>query len=89
MATTKRPDLTAYFRGRIDYHVNGMFARTVASPRDVRRIEGDVDSSVITVTMLDGTVWTWSGGRYAARKVNGCYAPLAPKPVKPEAAPAA
>lgn len=82
MANSKRPDMRAYFRGRIDYHVNGMFARQVSRPRDVKSIVGDVTDRVITVTMLDGTEWKWSGGRYASRKVNLCYAPLMPTPVK-------
>lgn len=77
-----RPNLTAYFRARIDWHVNGMMSRMNAPrPRDVRSIKGDVTDSVIVVTMLDGTEYKWSGGRYASRKVNGCYAPLMPKPL--------
>lgn len=77
----KRPDMRAYFAGRIDYHVNGMFARGASLPRDVARVRGDVTDSVITVTMRDGTEWQWAGGRYASRKRNGCYAPLQPKPI--------
>ena len=83
----KRPDLRAYFRSRIDYHVNGMFARQDGwntRPRDVKSIKGDVTDREIVVTMLDGTVYKWSGGRYASRKVNLCYAPLMPKPMKEE-----
>lgn len=79
---TRRPNMSDYFRGRIDHHVNGMLARTtVTRPRDVKTIDGTVTDPIITVTMQDGTVWKWSGGRYAARKVNGCYAPLMPKPI--------
>ncbi len=76
---SKRPNLSAYFKARIDWHVNGMLARSNARiPADVARISGDVTDSVITVTMVDGNTFTYSGGRYAARKVNGCYAPLMP-----------
>jgi hypothetical protein len=78
----KRPDLRAYFRSRIDYHVNGMFARSVSRPSDVKSIVGDVTDREIVVTMLDGTVYKWAGGKYASRKVNLCYAPLMPTPVK-------
>lgn len=78
----KRPDMRGYFAARIDHNVNGMMARTHArTPHDVARVEGDVTDQQITVTMRDGAVFTWSGGRYASRKVNGCYAPLMPKPV--------
>jgi hypothetical protein len=77
----KRPNLTAYFRGRIDWHVNGMMARTVPAPFNLR-ISGDVTDSIITATDKAGNVWKWEGGNYAARKVNGCYAPLMPKPIR-------
>lgn len=79
---TTRPDMRNYFRGRIDYHVNGMFARMASLPGGVAKVRGDVTDRDITVVMRDGTEWKWSGGQYAARKVNGCYAPLMPKPVK-------
>jgi hypothetical protein len=82
MTKSVRPDMRAYFKGRIDYHVNGMLARTVPRPNDVKSIVGDVTDKVITVTMHDGSTWQWSGGRYAARKVNLCYAPLMPTPIK-------
>jgi hypothetical protein len=72
---------SAYFRGRIDQHVNGMFARPVPRPSNVKTIVGDVTDRVIIVTMLDGTKYFWEGGKYASRKVNLCYAPLMPKPV--------
>ena len=78
----KRPDMRDYFRARIDYHVNGMLARSNARiPNGVRRIHGDVTDGIITVEMNDDSLWHWQGGGYAARKVNGCYAPLMPKPV--------
>ncbi len=78
---TKRPDMRDYFRARIDYHVNGMMSRSVSQPpQGVRRVRGDVTDSVITVLMDDGTEYRWTGGQYAARKINGCYAPLIPKP---------
>lgn len=81
---TKRPDMRPYFRSRIDWHVNGlMSSRHVARPASVLHVDGDVTDATITVTMRDGTVWTWSGGGHASRKINGCYAPLMPKPVKP------
>lgn len=79
----KRPNLNAYFRARIDWHVNGMMSRMSATaPQNVKSVKGDVTDREIVVTMLDGTTYKWEGGRYAARKVNGCYAPLMPKPVK-------
>lgn len=82
MINSKRPDMRAYFRAQIDYNVNGMLATTRATrPNDVTRVEGTVTDRSITVTTRDGNVWHWQGGTYAARKVNGCYAPLMPKPV--------
>lgn len=80
---TKRPDMRDYFSARIDHHVNGGMARTVArTPNGVDSIVGDVTDSTITVTMRDGNVFVWAGGQYAARKVNGCYAPKMPTPTK-------
>lgn len=82
MAHSARPNLAAHFRWEIASHVHGMMCTTrrPAQPRDVVRIAGNVTDRVIVVTMRDGTVWHWTGGRYAARKVLGCYAPLMPKP---------
>lgn len=78
-----RPNMKPYFAARIDNHVNGMLARTQAQrPANVSRIDGNVTDSVITVTMTDGTEYQWAGGRYASRKVNGCYAPLMPTVIK-------
>lgn len=82
--TTARPNMRPYFRAEIDQHVNGMTARTSARyPAGVDRVSGDVTDARITVTMRDGSVWLWSGGRYASRKVNGCYAPLMPQVLAP------
>lgn len=83
----KRPNMRAYFKARIDSHVNGLMSQQarVQPPRDVKRISGSVTDSRIVVTMTDGTEWVWSGGRYAERKVNGCYAPLMPVPINEEA----
>jgi hypothetical protein len=79
---TKRPDMRDYFRGRIDWHVNGMMAGSMARlPRGVRRCEGDVTAQTITVVMEDGSEFRWKGGQFASRKVNGTYAPLMPKPI--------
>lgn len=78
---TKRPDMRGYFRARIDYHVNGMLARTAHLPSEVRQVRGDVTDREITVVMRDGTEHHFRGGRYASRKVNGCYAPLMPEAV--------
>ena len=76
----KRPNLSDYFKARIDWHVNGMMARSTARlPNDVLKVEGDVDDAEITVTMKDGIVHKYEGGHYSSRKVNGCYAPLMPK----------
>ena len=78
----RRPDMRAYFAARIDQYVNGMMSRTIARrPNEVAWVDGDVTDARITVTMRNGAQWHWAGGRYAARKVNGCYAPLMPKPV--------
>lgn len=85
MATkiTKRPDMKDYFKARIDFHVNGMMSSSQARmPRGVKRVHGDVDDYLITVLMDDGSVFEWTAGDYSSRKVNGCYAPLMPKPVK-------
>lgn len=83
---SNRPDMRAYFKWRIDVHVNGMMARsgTNTLPHGVR-VSGDVTDRLITVTDRDGVRWQWKGGEYAARKRNGCYAPLMPRPI--EAAP--
>lgn len=80
---TTRPDMRDYFRARIDWHVNGMMARSNARlPHGVKKVHGDVDDKVIVVEMQDGTFFNWLGGFYSSRKVNGCYAPLMPKPEK-------
>lgn len=82
LTKAKRPDMRDYFRGRIDHHVNGMMARTSARlPVNVISITGDVTDSVITVFLRDGNAFKWTGGQYAARKVNGCYAPKMPTPI--------
>lgn len=73
--------MTAYFQGRIDFHVHGMLARSWGAPLGVR-VHGDVTDRLITVTDRDGVEWYWEGGGYAQRKRNGCYAPLMPKPLK-------
>lgn len=81
----KRPDMRAYFKARIDVHVNGLMSQRsqVRLPADVRKISGGVTDQNIVVTMLDGTQWYWRGGQYAARKVNLCYAPKMPTPFTP------
>ena len=80
----KRPDMREYFRAEIDVHVNGMLARTSPrKPHGVDRVRGSVTDREITVVMRDGTEWKWTGGEYASRKINLCYAPLMPKPIKP------
>ncbi len=79
----QRPDMRAYFRAQIDRSVNGLMATTVPRlPVGVRSVVGSVRDREIIVSMADGSVWRWTGGRYASRKVNGCYAPLLPTPVK-------
>lgn len=78
-----RPNLSEFFKAQIDHAVNGMLATSVARlPIDVKRVNGNVESEVITVTMRDGTEYRWSGGTYSTRKAKGCYAPLMPKPIK-------
>lgn len=79
---TKRPDLKARFAAQIDSHVNGLMGmrRIPNLPPGVDRVDGDVTDRVIRAYMRDGTVFVWTGGQYASRKVNGCYAPLQPKP---------
>lgn len=80
---TNTPDMRDYFKARIDYHVNGMMARSIARlPQGVRNVKGDVDSREIIVVLTDGTEIKYEGGKYSSRKVNGCYAPLMPKKVK-------
>jgi hypothetical protein len=76
--------MRSYFRAEIDQHVNGFGGWNSGphKPADVAKIQGRVTDSVITVTMRDGSVFKWSGGRYASRKVNLCYAPLMPQPIK-------
>ena len=75
-----KPDMRDYFRGRIAWHTHGLLAGNLAPiPPGVRRVSGDVTDPIIVVVMDDGTEYRFTGGRYAARKVNGCYAPLMPK----------
>lgn len=79
---SKRPDLKAYFRGRIDWHVHGLMAGRGPSLPLHLRVQGDVtDRSIVVTDTRTGESWEWQGGQYAARKVAGCYAPLMPKPV--------
>jgi hypothetical protein len=81
------PDMRPYFRGRIARHVNGMFAGHGANfPQGVRGVRGDVTDAVIRVELWDGRTLVFSGGRFATRKVNLCYAPLMPTFVACEAA---
>jgi hypothetical protein len=76
-----RPDLRDYFNAQIDQYVYGMMARRFPSlPRGVARVDGTVTDDVISATMTNGDVFRWSGGRYAKRKIRGCYAPLLPIP---------
>lgn len=83
MPKTTRPNLSAFFKAKIDQHVHGMMSTAqVRLPIEVTKVSGDVTDSVITVTMRDGSVFKWSGGEYASRKQHGCYAPLMPKPIK-------
>lgn len=78
----KRPNLSSYFRAQIDQHVRGMLATTYPRlPSDVTSVRGRVTDRIIVVTMRDGSTFTYRGGRYATRKVNGCYAPLMPTPI--------
>lgn len=79
--SVKRPDMREYFKARIEWHVRGLLARSARYPAGVVRVAGDVTDQVIRVTMRDGSIFAWSGGRYAARKINGCYAPLMPEPI--------
>ena len=79
--SSARPDMRRYFQGQIDVHVRGMLAVPAPRPADVARVVGDVTDRVITVTMWDGAVYRWAGGRYARRKVNLCHAPLMPRPL--------
>lgn len=75
----KRPDMRRYFAAQIDIHVRGLLAgSTPQLPAGVARVRGSVRDSEIVVTMADGTVWKWAGGRYSSRKVSGCYAHLQP-----------
>jgi hypothetical protein len=76
-------ELKDFFKGQIDFHVNGLFANPSARiPADVVKLDGGVTDRVITVVWRNGAVENYEGGRYAARKVNGCYAPLLPKLIK-------
>jgi hypothetical protein len=78
-----RPDMSAYFRAQIDYHVNGMLAQTHGTlPPGVLHVVGDVTTAEITVQLVSGEIYRWSGGRYSTRKVNLCYAPLMPKVIR-------
>lgn len=76
------PDVKAYFRSRIEHHVHGMLARSTATLPAGVRVSGDVTDPVIVVTDADGNEFRFTGGRYAARKAHGCYAPLMPRPAR-------
>ena len=79
----KAPNMSDYFKARIDWHVNGMLSRTQArTPYGVRKVTGDVTDREIVVTMQNGETFNYAGGRYSTVKRNGCYAPLMPKLVK-------
>ena len=78
--SSPRPDMRRYFQDRIDVHVRGRSAVNLPRPVGVDRVVGDVTDRLITVTMRDSTVYRWTGGRYATRKVRLCYAPLMPRP---------
>ena len=73
-----RRTVQAYFRWQIDQHVHGMRATARRPELGRGRIVGNVTDAEISVTYPDGTQETWYGGRYAARKIHGCYAPLMP-----------
>lgn len=76
-----RPDLTRHFQSKIDQHVYGMMTQNVVPAPNGITVRGDVTDTLIVATDRDGNEWRWIGGRYAQRKINGCYAPLMPKPV--------
>ena len=81
--TTKRPNLSEFFKAQIDRHVHGSASTArVRLPIEVAKVHGSVTSPEIKVVMRDGSEFLWSGGQYSTRKVRGCYAPLMPKPVK-------
>ena len=81
--TLPRPNLSEFFKAKIDQHVHGMLSSAVVRlPNTVKRVSGSVEDAVITVTMSDGTEYRWAGGQYSTRKQHGCYAPLMPKPIK-------
>lgn len=67
-----------YFRHRIDWHVNGMLSTRPRPDMTGVRVVGDVTDRDITVTYASGKTEVYHGGRYATRKINGCYAPLMP-----------
>lgn len=80
-----RPDMRDYFKASIANYTHGMLSPYRGHrvwPNGVKRIDGNVTDQIITVTMEDGSVYKWSGGRYSSRKINLCYAPLMPKPIK-------
>jgi hypothetical protein len=53
-----RPNLSEFFKAKIDQHVNGMLATsTVRLPNTVRRVSGSVEDAVIEVTMTDGSIY--------------------------------
>lgn len=78
----RRPDLTGYFKSRIDWHTHGLMARMPHSLPNGVLLKGDVTDRLITATDRDGIEWYWEGGKYARRKIEGCYAPLMPRPLK-------
>jgi len=78
----KRPDMTAYFRYRIDWKNKGLMSTLEhpGLPQGVTRINGDVTDREIEVFVGD-RVWRWQGGRHSSRKTNGNYPVLMPIPV--------
>ena len=80
-----RPDMRDYFRGRIDWHVNGMLAKSNPRlPAGVVRVIGDVTDADISVVTSDGYTYSYTGGRYSSHKANGCYSPLMPRRARNE-----
>lgn len=74
--------MKAVFAAQIERSVHGMMSTMQARlPSEVKAVTGTVESSLITVTMRDNTVYHWEGGHYSTTKRYGCYAPLQPKPI--------
>jgi flagellar biosynthesis regulator FlbT len=82
LSPSEKAVIAQHFKYEIDRSVNGMMG-TARRPDLIREgvsIEGSVrDAQIIVTVKARRGYYIYNGGRYATRKVNGCFAPLMPK----------